>query len=607
MKKIPLSLVSACLLMSSATAGQIIGAEAGDPYVEGVQYGFGGWNLDNVIVKIVDAEDKSVIIAGKSFDPTDGTYDTMTYGESFESDIYTTDGSHELRGQLHGKDWPVGEPAGVKIINNDNQTNHGKPENCIINTSYLSAEDNPTGEDGYLDAAYPSPVICSSAFQTHKRFKINMVETTVAGTEVGYGKPVELVFNLKADDTSSLRYQVFSKINNYTGMRLDGYKIEVLDGSGQPNENLTLSLGLLEDVDKDGNPIDIWDESQMATFSSGLWGPKDDHFPDGGFFDKKNAGFTVTGHNTDTVVGGPTTLGSNYTALFGIWLPSKWAPVGIYFDDDNDPTTDASIVAFWGTTPTEDYATATPTWHKGIDAGWVSPTAAELLTWMTNPRYSVGTIEDTLNLGLNYIINVGDNTALNGDTITVRITPRVALDQTAPSYVSNMPTENYDSAEGIIVISPSPEFTIEENLSIGVGDKDLNTNAETNETVTVSVTTSNGDSEELILTETGPNTGIFGGIIQTFNETTPVADDGRISVVNGSVVTATYYDASSDTNKSATTTAVLPDDGGTDPELTPSSGGGGCTYNPNSKKFDLMFFMMMALGAFYLVRRKTAK
>ena len=36
---------------------------------------------------------------------------------SFESDIST---GGEIRGHLHGKDWPVGEPAGIKIINDDN-------------------------------------------------------------------------------------------------------------------------------------------------------------------------------------------------------------------------------------------------------------------------------------------------------------------------------------------------------------------------------------------------------------------------------------------------------------------------------------------------------
>ncbi len=38
-----------------------------------------------------------------------------------------------------------------------------------------------------------------------------------------------------------------------------------------------------------------------------------------------------------------------------------------------------------------------------------------------------------------------------------------------------------------------------------------------------------------------------------------------------------------------------------------SSGGGGCTYNPDSKNFDMMFLLMMALGLFYPFRRRFIK
>ena len=40
---------------------------------------------------------------------------------------------------------------------------------------------------------------------------------------------------------------------------------------------------------------------------------------------------------------------------------------------------------------------------------------------------------------------------------------------------------------------------------------------------------------------------------------------------------------------------------------TSSSGGGGCTYNPNSKNFDMTFLLMMALGMLYPFRRRFIK
>jgi hypothetical protein len=89
-----------------------------------------------------------------------------------------------------------------------------------------------------------------------------------------------------------------------------------------------------------------------------------------------------------------------------------------------------------------------------------------------------------------------------------------------------------------------------------------------------------------------------------------------ISVVENTVVTATYVDTHyGNTNTTetltASTTAVtpaVPTDPTTDPDLDPSSGGGGgCTYNPNSKNFDMSFLLMMSLGLLYPFRRRFIK
>lgn len=44
-----------------------------------------------------------------------------------------------------------------------------------------------------------------------------------------------------------------------------------------------------------------------------------------------------------------------------------------------------------------------------------------------------------------------------------------------------------------------------------------------------------------------------------------------------------------------------------DTTVTTTSDGGGCTYNPDSKNFDMMFLLMMALGLFYPLRRRYIK
>lgn len=443
-KVIALSAIAVLMLGSSAYAGKIISdADLSDILVsENQQFGFGGWNYDNVDVRIVNTSDFSGNVG--TFDVDEGTYTAMGADMSFESDIKDRV-TGEVLGHLHGKDWPVGEPSGIKIINDDN-AKHGKPGNCIMTTSYLAYQDmdDNTSGSGYLDAwpEEPNPVLCSSPFQTHKRYKINMLPSTVEGVVPGnYGKPIDLVFNLDPTDANATirRYQVLQKANNYTGMRLDGYKVEVLKGDATPSPLLTLSLGYGEGVDKNGtlDGSDIWNAEDMANMSHGLWGAIDNHFDAPGFFDSSRAYYPVTlSEDNQSISYAGDMDGGNYQPIFGNWLPSIWEPTGIFHDDDDNPETDGAIKAFLGVAP----GFTERAWYKNsVDITdpkhpvytWSEATDADFAAW-TGPLYEEGPIEDVLNLGLNYIINVGLNAAI-GETFILRITPHVAVDQTPPS------------------------------------------------------------------------------------------------------------------------------------------------------------------------------
>jgi hypothetical protein len=413
-----------------------------------------------------------------------------------------------------------------------------------------------------------------------------------------------MVFNLDPADTNTanVRYQVLQKINNYTGMRLDGYKVEVLDATGKTNPALTLSLGLGENEGSD-----IWSWDSMATFSAGLWGPADgEHFLTDGFFDKLPAGFKVAGHNTSTITGGPVTLGSNYTKLFGSWLPSKWQPTGIFWDNDNDPLTDAELVAFFGTAPDEPAGTE-PSWHKGMKDNWAAPTDSEFLAWATSSLYATGHIEDTLNLGLNYIVNVGSNAAL-GNKFTIRITPHIAPVQTPPSYAGVEP-ELPIITDGTVAIAPTPTFIIGTTLTLSVKDEDQNLDPTVKDTTMVTVTTDTGDKETVTLTETEVDNAIFTATIATaLTTSSPVVGDGKMNVVKDSVVTVSYVDNTYFATASTTATVIDDGDDATDTDgNTASSGGGGCTYNQNSKSFDMMFLLIAALGLLFSFRRRFLK
>lgn len=429
----------------------------------------GAWDIgsatnDNVTVDLIGAD--GVTFLPPSFYPSTGSYTPMSDGDYALSSVYSDSTKTSLMAKIASKVWPIGEPTGIKAVNGDTLVKNGKPENCLINTAFL--------EGAYLDAistgGTPEPVICSSDFQSHKRFKIAMQPATVDSVTSGDGHPIDLVFNA-SNNSAITPYQVFSKINNYTGKRLAGYKIEVGvggGGTGIPFQTATdlgisgqlyLSLGVGEDATSTPAGDDLFTSDGLATFSHGLFGAIElPHFPSEGFFSNTTAFYPVgqacttggvdTACPTNVVVASGASipasdtifttgvLSSNYTSLLGSWLPSDWAPEGIFHDDDNDPSTDPVLVAWWNGKE----------WEKGQADNFAPVTQAEFNTWASDSSYSEDVIEDVLNLGINYIVHVGD---INGATgtgsfagspnFTIRIIPIVAADQTAPAWVGTTP------------------------------------------------------------------------------------------------------------------------------------------------------------------------
>ena len=517
------------MLAAPVHAGQIFGKPQAEPspevYVDWRGSGFGGWNLDNIDVKIVDVDTGDAVkvdpVSGldKEFDKTDGSYDEMVDGDTFISVV--NDDLNVQTGVLHGKDWPVGEPSGLKVLTHldfDGTISRNRPASCLMSTSYYPYSADPanyadydpaTGEhgdyigeypetDGFLDSDNPNPTLCNSPFQTHKRFKVDATTPTATTT---VAEPIDLVFNTVAGETDVRRYMVLQKLNNYSDRRFTGYTLEVGFGVGSDfqtvavydagigavndsgTKNLTLSLGLGED-----EGVDIWGLDDLASFSAGLFGTADDnHHPENGFFDTDRAGYNVSLDETETkIISGeplPSLLSpSNYVKIFGDWLPSKWAPQGIFWDDDNDPSTDAQLVAFWGVAPG---STEAEQWLLGNEDGFAPVPEATLIEWATNTEgttddgintyslYRVGEIEDVLNLGLTYIVEVGDVDTFPGTQFTIRMTPIASADTTVPSWVSSEPTPLEDYIPEPVV----PEVPVAPVASSGGGGCVANPNA----------------------------------------------------------------------------------------------------------------------------------
>ena len=511
----PLSgLVLMGLLASTAQAGKITAF----PTPATGSEGFGGWNLGNVEV-IVNG-------TGSFYDEADGDY----YFAPDSDNTYVghvSDGNGTTTGFALAKDWPVGEPPGIKIVNDDDLVKAPKPPNCIIGTSYLA--------DHFLDSDDPQQVLCSGPFQSHKRYKLAMLP---GSDQTG----VDLVFNVEAE-AGSRTYQVFQKINNWTDGRLEGFTIQVGTGVGA-NFQTASQAGISADNLSISVPSEIWPvDKPVAVFSSGLFGPLDKHTGNVGFYDPTTrAGFLIDEHvsgaaPSDTLTA-TQTLGSDYnevpagaTDQFGPWIADNMLPYGVFFDDDGNPETDAALLAWYGLNPD----TNALGWMGGSESNFAAISDTEIAAMSENLAYTMGEIDDLVNVGLDYVMTIGDVTTFNSSTVTIRITPTVDTSEAGlPPYVGHHPVPEltFTSSDAAVLLDPNPEFVVGSLLTARVGDADLNTDPLEIETVVVDIATDTGLSGELTLIEQGENRGVFvASLPEEYSD-----------VAIGTVVTMTYID-----------------------------------------------------------------
>ncbi|MBQ0719210.1 MAG: choice-of-anchor F family protein [Gammaproteobacteria bacterium] len=546
-----LGLVSGLTQAGKITSGPSASEAPNAP--EFVAEGFGGWNLDNV--KIILNESNLDDGDNSSFEPSDGSY-YFSPDADFTYQGNVGDGFGPIMGYVLAKDWPVGEPSGIKIVNDDLLVKEPKPQNCIMATSYL--------EDHFLDSTDPQQVLCSGPFQSHKRYKLAMLPSTVVDG-AGLEKGIDLVFNVEADG-GSRDYQVFQKINNWTDGRLEGFTIQV--GFGIGNDfvlaseaegvgvaNLSLSV-----------PAAIWTPNQLANFSAGLFGPADPkHDRPPGFYDMTTgAGFEIVEYpnlsaQTDTLTSGAT-LGSDYAEVpagasnqFGPWLPNTMLPSGVFWDDDGNPETDAQLLAWYGWNP--NLTTPALGWMAGAADGFAEVPAATITGWGENLEFTQDVIDDLVNVGLNYVVTIGDVTSFTGNTFTIRITPKTESGVTPPppyvvdgETVTPVPSLEFVSSDGVVAVSPEPEFVKGSLLTARVGDADLNLDPEAIDEVDVTISATGLSDEVITLFEQGENRGVFAATLPEAFSNVPV----------DTVVTVTYTDVidGSDLDKHAETIAT---------------------------------------------------
>ncbi len=103
--------------------------------------------------------------------------------------------------------------------------------------------------------------------------------------------------------------------------------------------------------------------------------------------------------------------------------------------------------------------------------------------------------------------------------------------------------------------NPTNSYATNETVCVQVLDLDMNQNPAAVETVSVVITTTSGDRETVVLSETGTNTGVFTGCI-TANTNTAVQGNGVLNAPGGASLTATFTDPLYASNTSSNTAIV---------------------------------------------------
>ena len=133
-KKIKVGITSALFVLGLVATSVQAGKITSVPSATGAE-GFGGWNLNNVEVIVNGTQGDIGDITEPStswFNPIDGSYSFAADSDlTYFSDVYDNPVlSGTPMGIVLAKDWPVGEPSGIKIINNDESVKFPKPQNC---------------------------------------------------------------------------------------------------------------------------------------------------------------------------------------------------------------------------------------------------------------------------------------------------------------------------------------------------------------------------------------------------------------------------------------------------------------------------------------------
>lgn len=285
-------------------------------------------------------------------------------------------------------------------------------------------------------------IFCDSAPGSGKRVKVQLTgptpfDMTYATTPNGtfFDEGGDLV------NTASVDYFTFGKVSNFTGARITGFSLQLLDDGG----NL---MGTLDPEDAVLFNLAATDIGLGSRLVDGLYGAGGQE-GDIGFFSDARAGFAPT-LSSDELAFGALSNG-DYVAQFGTaFLDDTMVPDGLFWDDNDNPDDESALIAWdniagggwiYGNIALEeepddlpgsaeplvllperlaDLATALNVEVDDLQYAAGDPVPAAIVAAAeANGLFAIDAIEDLRNANLNYDITIGE---IDGGEFTLRWT-----------------------------------------------------------------------------------------------------------------------------------------------------------------------------------------
>lgn len=346
-----------------------------------------GWNTDNVVVGATPADGVTGYSVVYDRDVTSGTAGATTSGQI----AFTP---------------PEAVSPGIQVAT-ESYTRGTALDGCLMTSN--------------------SGATCSSDFQSGKRIKQQMT---------GLG-PVDLVFDVSG--STDMTYQVFHRLINVTGGALSGFQVELGYGTGGNFMQAGATGPLTFSASFEAQPNGSGPVSTQYPF--GLFGDAatNSNFTLDGFFAPERTGMTV---NFASTVLSSTGYFGPYDGLFGDWLSQDAVPMGAFWDNDANDSTDALLMAWFNP--------ATGKWEARREAAVLDTngtgTAQTLATILSADTLAEieqllgmtglldeAPIEDLANLNLNFAIHLaGDLGGASSFTLRTTVLSAVPLPAGAP-------------------------------------------------------------------------------------------------------------------------------------------------------------------------------